>query len=252
MEKDYPGERWKEVKIDLDYTNDFKLEISNFGRLKTFNKISQGKILKGSMINGYRIIRLKLYSPRPEKDQKKFNFLQQQVSKLSEKIKSQKKNKSNGATIKESQDLLAHLKKSLSKKFQDDLKARTIHYHALVHRLVAEYFLPKPRSGQTIVAHLDHDKLNNRFENLKWMKPEENYAHQQKSPHVIKEKLDRKSRRKENSKATKLTVTKVMLLKKLLNEGKSIKQLVKHFKITDTQILRIKRGENWAEIPAAE
>ncbi len=54
------------------------------------------------------------------------------------------------------------------------------------------------------------------------------------------------------SKATKLTVTKVMLLKKLLNQGKPMRMLVKQFKITDTQILRIKRGENWADVQAAK
>ena len=42
-----------------------------------------------------------------------------------------------------------------------------------------------------------------------------------------------------------------MLLKKLLNEGKSMKQLAKQFKVTTTQILRIKRGVNWAEVDAA-
>ena len=42
-----------------------------------------------------------------------------------------------------------------------------------------------------------------------------------------------------------------MLLKKLMNEGKPMKQLVKQFKITETQILRIKKGINWSEIPAA-
>jgi hypothetical protein len=43
-----------------------------------------------------------------------------------------------------------------------------------------------------------------------------------------------------------------MLLKKLLNQGKPMRTLVKQFKITDTQILRIKRGENWKEIKAAD
>ncbi len=141
--------------------------------------------------------------------------------------------------------------RSLSKKFRDDLKARTINYHSLIHRLVADYYLRKPGANQTIVAHLDHNKLNNRDFNLKWMSPEENYEHQKSSPHVIQEKKDRRFRRKENSKATKLTVTKVMLLKKLLNEGKPMKQLVRQFKVTDTQILRIKRGENWSDIKAA-
>lgn len=147
--------------------------------------------------------------------------------------------------------MLDTLKKNLSKKFQDDLKARTINYHSLVHRLVATYFLTKPTPKQTIVAHLNHDKLNNRANNLKWMTAEENYEHQKNSPHVIKEKQERRYRRKEDSRATKLTVTKVMLMKKLFNEGKPMKQLVKLFKVTDTQILRIKRGENWADIKAA-
>ncbi len=148
--------------------------------------------------------------------------------------------------------LLDTLKKRLSKKFQDDLKGRTINYHSLFHRLVADYFLKAPTSKQTIVAHLDHDKLNNRAYNLKWMTPEENYEHQTKSPYVIKEKEERRHRRKEDSRATKLSVTKVMLLKKMLGQEKPMKQLVKQFKVTDTQILRIKRGENWADIQAAK
>jgi uncharacterized protein with PhoU and TrkA domain len=43
-----------------------------------------------------------------------------------------------------------------------------------------------------------------------------------------------------------------MLLKKLLNEGKPMKQLVKVSKETDTQIIRIKRGETWADGPASK
>jgi hypothetical protein len=43
-----------------------------------------------------------------------------------------------------------------------------------------------------------------------------------------------------------------MLLKKLLNQGKPMRTLVKQFKVTNTQILRIKRGENWADVEAAK
>jgi hypothetical protein len=42
-----------------------------------------------------------------------------------------------------------------------------------------------------------------------------------------------------------------MYLKKLLQENKPIKNLVKQFKVTETQILRIKRGENWGSVEAA-
>lgn len=252
MTKDYPGEQWKAVKFDFDFTNKFRLEISNFGRLRTFNKVSDGNIINGSMINGYRIIRLKLYTPREEKVQSRFDYLQQQVYKLAKKLKSLKDNKESKKVIKETTQLLETLKKNLSKKFQDDLKERTINYHSLIHRLVADYFLKKPTVKQTICAHLDHDKLNNKATNLQWMTPGENYEHQKSSPLVIQEKLDRRGTRKENSRATKLSVTKVMLMKKLINQGKPMKQLVKQFKVTDTQIFRIKRGENWGDIEAAK
>ncbi len=252
MTKNYPGERWKEVEFDFEFTNDNRLEVSNFGRLRSFNKISDGNILNGSMINGYPIIRLKFFQPRDPDIAKKLVFLQNQVKSLSKKIKEKKLNEEPEAKISESVKLLETVKKNLKKKFADDTKKRTIHYHALVHRLVAEYFLLKPKSDQTIVAHMDFDKLNNKSVNLKWMTPEENYAHQQQSPIVIAERNDRQTNPLKHPSYSKLTVTKVMLLKKLLNEGKPIKSLVKQFKVTDTQILRIKRGDNWGRIEAAK
>lgn len=252
MKENHFGEKWKTVEFDFEITNAGRIEVSNLGRLRTFNKVSNGNIVNGSMINGYRIIRLKLYHPRDEKIQNRLNYLQQQVFKLARKLKSLKDNDESKKVINETSELLDSLKNNLGKKFQADLKTRTINYHSLIHRLVANYFLKEPTAKQTIVAHLDYNKLNNRASNLKWMTAEENYEHQKNSPYVIKEKEERRHKRKENSRSTKLSVTKVMLMKKLINQGKPMKQLVKQFKVTDTQILRIKRGENWAEIEAAK
>jgi hypothetical protein len=251
MTRDNFGEKWETVKFDFNFTNKFRLEVSTFGRLRTFNKTSDGNIINGSMINGYRIVRLKLFCPRDPKMQKQLDYKKQELFRLARKLKSLKENNEPKEIIKETTVVLEKSRKSLSRKFKKDLLARTINHHSLIHRLVADYFLSKPTAKQTIVAHIDHDKLNNRANNLKWMTPEENYEHQKTSPYVIKQKEERRYRRKESSRATKLTVTKVMLLKKLLNQGKPVKQLVKQFKVTDTQILRIKRGENWADIPAA-
>jgi HNH endonuclease len=208
MIKDFPTEKWVTLKFNFEITNEGHIEVSNFGRLRTFNKISDGNLINGSMINGYRILRLKLYKPRDEKVKEKFEYIQQQVFKLAQKLKKLKSNIESKELITETTELLNNLKKSLSKKFQDDLKQRTINYHSLVHRLVADYFLKPPAAGQIIVAHLDHNKLNNRASNLQWMTPGENYEHQKNSPYVIQEKQERLHRRKEISKATKLTVTK--------------------------------------------
>lgn len=251
MARDLPGEIWKEVQFDFEFTNQFKLEVSNKGRLRTFHKLADGNIIKGSMTEGYRIVRLKLYRPREESMQQRLDHLQQQVFKLAKKIRDLKKESAPKKEITEAEALLDMLKTNLSKKYKQDLKSRTINYHALIHRLVAEYFLKQPSAQHTIVAHLDHEKLNNNHTNLKWMTPEENYEHQKGSPHVKLDKQQRRQRQQENPNRAKLTVTRVMLLKKLLNEGKPMKQLIKQFKITDTQILRIKRGENWPNVPPA-
>lgn len=252
MLKSFPGERWKEVQFDFDFSNNYRLQVSNFGRLRSFNRDSDGDTLKGSTINGYHIIRLKFFKPRDPKNEARLNNLKKQADKLSAKLKQQIAAKENKKTIKETSAQLASLKNDMHRKFMDDIKGRTIHYHALVHRLVAEYFLLKHKPEQTVVAHLDYKKLNNRADNLKWMSPEENYKHQQKSPLVIKEKKDRKQNVRPNPKVAKLTIEKVKQLKKMLNQGKSVKSLVKQFKVSDMQVYRIKRGENWGHVKAAD
>lgn len=248
MTNNYHGEIWKEVKFDFEFTNEYRLQVSNLGRIRTFNKLSDGRQLKGSMINGYRIIRLKFFRARDQKNEAKILLYQKQIAELNQEIKLLKQEQTI-SQVEKATELLNDAKKKLKNEFKIDAKHRTIHYHSLFHKLVAEYFCSKPSEKHAVVAHLDHDKLNNRSSNLKWMTREENFVHQQKSPIVIAGLKKRKLAK--NPKVAKLTVTKVMLLKKLLNQGKPLKTLVKQFKITDTQILRIKKGENWAEIPAA-
>lgn len=250
--KDYPGEIWKKVRIRVASESNSRLEVSNFGRVRTFNKASNGNILNGGMVEGYKIIRMRFYKPRDEKTQKMLDRLQRQVLNLSRELRSQKINKEKKATIEETAKELKALKRSVSRKFQSELKSRAINYQALVHRLVASYFLPKPTGRQTVVAHLDYEKLNNRATNLRWMTPEENYEHQKGSPYVIAEKKERRNTLNSRPHGAKLTVTKVMLLKKMLNEGRPLNKLAKTFKVTETQIIRIRRGENWGNVPAAK
>lgn len=251
-QKIYFGEKWKNVIFPFDFTNNYSLEVSNFGRIRSFNKISNGNILAGSITEGYKIIRLKFFKEIDETALKSITALTKKIAVMTKKVKLLQENGEAPIVVKEAMAELKKIKTTYSKKLAQNTKDRTIHYHSLIHRLVAMYFLPKPSSKKTIVAHLDFDKLNNSMQNLVWMTPEENYAHQAKSPYVLAEKNRRFVEGPGLSKNFKLTVTKVMLLKKLLNEGrKTVKQLSKQFKVSDMQIIRIRRGENWISVPAA-
>ena len=51
-----------------------------------------------------------------------------------------------------------------------------VQYSKLVHRLVAQAFIPNPQNKPE-VNHLDEDKGNNSVENLEWNTQEENSNH---------------------------------------------------------------------------
>ena len=78
-------EIWKPITLDFEFTNDCRFEVSNWGRVRSFNKISDGRILNGSLTEGYKIIRLKLYKPRDEKTQLEFDELKKEISDLYKK-----------------------------------------------------------------------------------------------------------------------------------------------------------------------
>ncbi len=246
MDNHFRGEVWKSVTINHKFHEGCKLEVSSNGRIRTFNRLSIGNIIKGSHVNGYPIVRLKLFTERTKKVEKELILLRKQVHEQQKLVRLL-----SGKKMLEAKKILEEYRAILRKRANVDLKDRVIYYHSLIHRLVAIRFLNKPSEEQTIVAHIDYDKENNDYRNLKWMSQEENRIHQQKSPLVIAEKKQRKNSLK-FVKSYKLTVTRVMLLKKLLQEGKPIKNLAKQFKITETQVIRIKNGVNWGLIKAAE
>jgi len=122
--------------------------------------------------------------------------------------------------------------------------------HMFISKLVAEYFLHKTSEDQTYVLHLDRKRDNDDYRNLKWATKEEMEAHSRKSPFVI-EAQKKLIEHNLNSDGRKLTVTKVMLIKKLLakpDQKTRLKMIAKQFGVSEMQIRRIKSGENWSQI----
>lgn len=130
------------------------------------------------------------------------------------------------------------------------VKGKRIGKTLFIYKLVAEFFIPKTSENQLHVLHLDYVRDNDTVQNLKWATYEEKLEHHKRSPHVIRAL---KNLTEHNLKADgrKLTTTRVMYLKKLLNDPNNktrMKMLAKQFGISEMQVSRIKRGENWGHI----
>jgi hypothetical protein len=122
-----------------------------------------------------------------------------------------------------------------------DEKSRSFY----VHHAVAELFLPPKTEEQYRIIHLDYDKTNNLYSNLRWVNKEEWWAHQKKNPKVIKSKRTR----------YKLDEATVAIIKKKLfdpNRKTRIKMIAKRFGVSEMQLHRIKTGENWGYVKPAK
>lgn len=262
MTKTFIGEIWKEAQFDFEYVNKLRVEVSNFGRVRSFSKLTNGEILRGSLINGYQIVRFKLFKAHNVKTVEILTEYRKQIVTLNKKINLLKtemkveamenqhyRNMSNEVELATKE--LEKVRAVYQKKYRAAELKRAINHGLLVHRMVAEYFLEKPSKDHTIVGHLDYDKLNNQARNLKWMTKEENMLHQSHSPYVIEARKNQLSIKNHGGKAYKLTLASVMLIKKKIEQGVALRIIAKSFKVSETQLLRIKRGENWKSVEAA-
>jgi len=120
------------------------------------------------------------------------------------------------------------------------------YFAVLLHRLVAKHFLPKPTAKQKFIIHLDHDKENNKYTNLRWATQPEVTEHNKKNP-LVKAAL--KERRENHNVAwSKLNEAKVRKIKELLKQQKTLKAIAAKYGVSDMQVHRIKTGENWGHV----
>lgn len=111
------------------------------------------------------------------------------------------------------------------------------HKKLLVHRLVAQAFIPNP-NNKPIVDHLDFDKLNNKKDNLDWVTQSENCQRAIKAGRLPNNKGEKHG-------MSKLTEKQVIEIKKSNLSGY---QLAKDYNISTQTIYDIRRGKRWRHI----
>jgi hypothetical protein len=106
----------------------------------------------------------------------------------------------------------------------------------LIHRLVAEAFIPNPNKFSE-VNHKDGNKRNNRADNLEWVTPKGNMAH------AVAQGL--MSRKGENHKMVKLTEADVIAIRGSLLTGNA---LAEKYSVSIGLISMIINNKRWKHI----
>ena len=124
--------------------------------------------------------------------------------------------------------------------FQIGLRKNGVRKFYIIHRLVANAFIPNPENKRT-VNHIDGCKTNNHASNLEWATDKENIRHA----------MDTGLRDNKGSKngRVKLSENQVLEIRRLYKTGDySQRGLAKMFCVHQTIIGRIIRRELWNHI----
>ena len=116
-----------------------------------------------------------------------------------------------------------------------------------IHRAIARLFLKQPSLKHKFVIHKNHNKLDNRCNNLEWATEEKVSQHQQKSP----AKLAYKKVQANRDRGLRLTATQVRKIKaQLFNQKRrlTIQEIADKYSVSSMTMYRIKSGENWKRI----
>lgn len=108
-----------------------------------------------------------------------------------------------------------------------------------LHRIVADNFIERPSKKHKHVVHIDFVKHNNTVENLKWATKDEMSNHQKNNPNYKRGLVYN----------SKLSVEQVKEIKRAFLEDDVVyARLARKYGITQTQLNRIRRGENWGSV----
>jgi hypothetical protein len=157
-----------------------------------------------------------------------------------------------GALMKVSVDSNSHMgyfRVTLFEQDEETKKKKFVFKNIRIHKAIMEAFSPTDDPTMAEVIHLDFDRANNHISNLKWSTTKGLKEHYLLSPNPDHYKNARKARHQGH----KLNSSKVKIIKKKLQEGKTRQRiLAKQFGVSTTVIEHIKSGKYWSHVKIDE
>lgn len=111
----------------------------------------------------------------------------------------------------------------------------------MTHRLVALAFHGQPLYGKTEINHINGIKDDNRPENLEWVTRSENERHKHDT-------LGATGPRGEKCARSVLTEQNILDIRRLVKSGQPYTEVAKIYGVSDIQIGRIYRREQWGHV----
>ena len=116
-------------------------------------------------------------------------------------------------------------------------------YAILVHRLVAQTFIPNDDPNKTQINHIDEDKTNNRVKNLEWVTPKENINYGTHTERVTKANMKNGCFKKLGELRSKTVVQLDILTDKVINTYPSTYEAARNLKIKTNKISDVCNGK---------
>ncbi|WP_369124839.1 HNH endonuclease [Bacillus cereus group sp. TH153LC] len=120
------------------------------------------------------------------------------------------------------------------------LSHKNVKTQHLVHRLIANAYLPNPK-GYPNVNHIDGNKHNNSIDNLEWISQRDNVIHAYKLGLAVSVKGEKVG-------SSKLTEEDVLTVRKLHKDGYSIGKLSRMNNVGVSCIHQIVHRKTWKHI----
>jgi len=159
------------------------------------------------------------------------------------RIRSVERNVNNGSGIYMIDEMIMHLPKNDKGYFRIGLRNGVIQKKHMVHRLVAQAFIPNPENKPQ-VNHIDGVKTNNNVSNLEWCTQSENMRHAYSIG--LASGIERSGESNPMSRLTAKEVREIRQKHNVLN--KSITELAQEHSCSRSHIWNIVNFNKWKHI----